>query len=411
MSVKAGPSCCRRWRAGAVVAVAVAVAGTLGATGAGAASPNAREAEAMRWPASAGRIVSAPRASARKALLLTGARAARTRLAARSPSALAVVVRARPCRGAPRIVASVDGRAAIRRRIGTRRWTTLRSRAAVAGAHTVRVRLANPRRAGGCQRGLLVDRVSFLRPAARRPTASPGVSPAALWRPGPRTTWQWQLTGRLDTSVAAQMYDIDLFVNDASVVAGLHAQGRRVVCYLSAGSHEPGRPDSGDFPAAVLGDALDGWPDERWLDIRRLDVLGPIMERRMDLCRQKGFDGVEADNVDAYSNGTGFPLTAAHQLAYNRFLAGAAHARGLSIGLKNDLAQVAQLEPDFDFAINEECFRFSECDLLAPFVRAGKAVFHVEYDLDTASFCAGARQRGFSSMRKSISLDAFREPC
>ena len=82
----------------------------------------------------------------------------------------------------------------------------------------------------------------------------------------------------------------------------------------------------------------------------------------MDLCRQRGFDGVEADNVDGYSNATGFPLTAADQLAYNRFLARAAHARGLSIGLKNDLAQVAELEPDFDFAVNEECFAFSECE-------------------------------------------------
>ena len=408
MSVQAGI----RRRRGAIAALALVVVGTLGTPGVATALPNGREAEAMRVPGSAGRIVAAASASGRKALLLTGARAARTRLAARSGSALTIAVRARRCRGVPRIVASVDGRVVTRRRVAARRWTTLRSRSAVAaGAHTVRIRLANPRRAGGCRRGLLVDRVSFVAPQARRPASGSPSPGAALWRPAPGTTWQWQLSGALDTSVAAQMYDIDLFGNDAGVVAALHAQGRRVVCYLSAGSHEPGRPDSGAFPAAVLGNALQGWPDERWLDIRRLDVLGPIMERRMDLCRQRGFDGVEADNVDGYSNATGFPLTAADQLAYNRFLARAAHARGLSIGLKNDLAQVAELEPDFDFAVNEECFAFSECDLLTPFVRAGKAVFNVEYDLDTASFCADARRRGFSSMRKNLSLDAFREPC
>ena len=406
MSVQAGT----RRRRGAIAALVLVVVATLGTSGVATALPNGREAEAMRVPGSAGRIVTLAGASARRALLLTGSRAARTRLAAPSPSALTIAVRARPCRGVPRIVASVGGRAVIRRPVASRRWTTLRSRSVVrAGAHRVRIRLANPRRARGCRRGLLLDRVSFRPPAAGPPTSSsPG---AALWRPAPGTSWQWQLSGALDTSVAAQMYDIDLFDNDASVVAALHAQGRRVVCYLSAGSHEPGRPDSGDFPAAVLGSALQGWPEERWLDIRRLDVLGPIMERRLDLCRQRGFDGVEADNVDGYANGTGFPLTAADQLAYNRFLARAAHARGLSIGLKNDLAQVAELEPDFDFAVNEECFAFSECELLAPFVRAGKAVLNVEYDLDTASFCADARRRGFSSMRKNLALDAFRAPC
>jgi hypothetical protein len=207
------------------------------------------------------------------------------------------------------------------------------------------------------------------------------------------------------------MYDVDLFDTPASVVADLHAKGRRVVCYLSAGSFEDWRADAGSFPEAVKGDPLDGWPGERWLDIRRLDVLGPIMERRMDLCREKGFDGVEPDNVDGYSNRSGFSLTAADQLAYNRFLARAAHARGLSIGLKNDLGQVAELEPHFDWALNESCYAYRECDLLTPFVAAGKAVFHVEYDLATSQFCADARSRGFMSMRKNWDLGAWRETC
>ena len=40
---------------------------------------------------------------------------------------------------------------------------------------------------------------------------------------------------------------------------------------------------------------------------------------------------------------TGFALTAADQLAYNRFLAATAHALGLAIGLKNDVGQTASL--------------------------------------------------------------------
>ena len=56
------------------------------------------------------------------------------------------------------------------------------------------------------------------------------------------------------------MYDIDLFDNDASVVAALHAQGRKVVCYISVGTWEDWRPDAGDFSAPVMGKGYEGWP-------------------------------------------------------------------------------------------------------------------------------------------------------
>src|SRR5262245_31838598 len=63
------------------------------------------------------------------------------------------------------------------------------------------------------------------------PTASPTPMPTAIsgniWHPAPGTTWQWQLTGLpIDQSFDVAMYDIDLFDNDASVVAALHAKGR-----------------------------------------------------------------------------------------------------------------------------------------------------------------------------------------
>ena len=196
------------------------------------------------------------------------------------------------------------------------------------------------------------------------------------------------------------------------MVGALHARGRHVACYLDAGTLEPGRPDSGDFPAAVVGKELPDWPGEHWLDVRRLDVLGPLLERRLDLCRQKGFDAVEPDNVDAYANDSGFPLTAADQLRFNRFLAAAAHARGLSVGLKNDLDQAAALQPDFDWALDEQCFQYHECDRLQPFVRAGKAVFVAEYELDTGERSARRRaSAGLMAMRKRLSLDAWRETC
>ena len=115
--------------------------------------------------------------------------------------------------------------------------------------------------------------------------------------------------------------------------------------------------------------------------------------------------------MDGYTNNTGFPLTAADQLTYNKFLADAAHARGLSIGLKNDVDQARDLEPWFDWAINEECAAYNECGKLSPFITAGKAVFHVEYALDLDEFCPTTTALGFSSLKKNLDLDAWRQPC
>ena len=155
---------------------------------------------------------------------------------------------------------------------------------------------------------------------------------AVVWIPTPAMSWQWQLTGTIDQSVTAQMFDVDLFDTPATTVASLHAgrpprgllrqrrnlrelASRRVV--VSGGGQGQRRP---------------GWPDEQWLDVRQWSVLQPILEARMDLCRSKGFDGDRADNVDGYSNRTGFPLTAADQLAFNRALASSAHARSFPSG-------------------------------------------------------------------------------
>ena len=231
-----------------------------------------------------------------------------------------------------------------------------------------------------------------------------------IWAPAPHTTWQWQLTTPVRQSVPAQMFDIDLFDNPASVIAALHHRGRHVICYLDAGTYENYRPDAYRFPRSALGKP-NGWPGERWLDIRRLSALEPIMRARLSLCRHKGFDGVEADNVDAYANDTGFPITAADQLTYNRWLARTAHSLSLSIALKNDLDQVPALVRYFDYALDEQCFEYSECAKLQPFVRAHKAVFEVEYNRSPASFCAQANALGFMSMRKTLDLDASREVC
>jgi hypothetical protein len=244
--------------------------------------------------------------------------------------------------------------------------------------------------------------------------AKPSVSHAesSWWVPAQSTTWQWQLNGEpVDQSVEAQMYDIDLFENSAEVVSSLHSQGRHVICYLDAGTWEEWRPDAGEFPKSVLGNVVTGYPNERWLDISDLSAIEPIMKARLEMCKQKGFDGVEADNVEGYELETGFPLTAAEQLTYNKWLASTAHSLGLSIALKNDRNQVSELEPYFDFALDEECFQSEECGKLVPFIDAGKAVFEVEYNLAPSEFCEQANAAGYMAMKKEVSLSPARTPC
>ncbi len=242
------------------------------------------------------------------------------------------------------------------------------------------------------------------------PASAPTSRSHPIWQPKPGLTWQWQLTEPVDASVDAQVYDIDGTENSAAVVSTLHAAGRKVICYVNVGADESFRPDAKRFPSSVIG-LSNGWPGERWLDVRQLRVLRPIIAARFATCAAKGFDGIEADNVDGYQNDSGFPLTAADQLAYNRMLAALAHADGLAIGLKNDLDQVPQLVSAFDFAVNEQCAEYSECETLKPFIAAGKAVFHVEYDLPLSEFCPQTTGLGLSSMRKNTSLDAPRWPC
>ncbi|GAA1269957.1 hypothetical protein GCM10009665_67950 [Kitasatospora nipponensis] len=246
-------------------------------------------------------------------------------------------------------------------------------------------------------------------PGTTTPTGSAPVT-GAYWHPTPGQAWQWQLSGTVDQSVNAPVYDIDGFENDASVVAALHAKGRKVVCYINAGSWEDFRPDAAAFPASVRGSG-NGWKGEKWFDIRQVDVLRPLLGKRFDMCKEKGFDAVEPDLMDAYANNSGFPVTADQQLTYNRMIAQLAHERGMGVALKNDLDQIPALVGDFDFAVNEQCAEYQECDKLTPFIKAGKAVLHVEYSVPTNQFCAQSNQLDLSSMEKHLELDAWRQTC
>jgi hypothetical protein len=271
----------------------------------------------------------------------------------------------------------------------------------------------------------------------------PPVPCHTCWQPGLRTRWQYQLqgkrryraTGGINTGITTvpftggppvgpDAFDIDLYVDseisgdddtvDTAAVDAIHQAGGRAVCYVDAGTWERWRPDADSFPDSVKG-KKNGWPGERWLDIRRADVLLPLMEARVALCAQGGFDAVEFDNVDGAFNKTGFPLKPDDQLAYNAALANIAHAHALSVGLKNDVdaGQVEALLPYFDFSVDEQCFQYRECSVLQVFVEAGKPVFNVEYHGSPSDFCPAMNDVydfNSSAKRKSL-LDEPWAPC
>ncbi|WP_460908520.1 endo alpha-1,4 polygalactosaminidase [Paraburkholderia jirisanensis] len=221
------------------------------------------------------------------------------------------------------------------------------------------------------------------------PTAA-SRSATAHWIPGQADTWQWQLSGAINTTYPVHVYDIDLFDAPQSTIDKLTAQGRKVVCYFSAGSAENWRPDYAKFVASDKGKGLDGWAGERWVDTRSVNVRN-IMQARLDLAVSKGCNGVEPDNVDGYTNAPGFPLDSSTQADFNLFIARAAHARGLAVALKNDLEQIDTLGASFDFAVNEQCHQVNECAGYDAFVASGKAVFNAEYASKYVQDTKGAR--------------------
>ena len=238
-------------------------------------------------------------------------------------------------------------------------------------------------------------------------TAGEPVS-ATVVAPEAGAAWQWQITDAINTTPDVPTYDVDLFdITDADYEQ-LRADGRVIICYFSAGSYEPWKDDAHLFPEDAIGRPLSGWPDERWLDHTQTAVRD-VMAARLDRAVERGCDGVEPDNVTAHHNRTGFGITYTEQLAYNRWLADEAHRRGLSVALKNDVEQVADLIDWFDFTVNEECMAWDECDTLQPFVDAGKAVLHVEYvdnwdDAPALNTTVCGANPGFSSIIKGWDL-------
>jgi hypothetical protein len=285
-------------------------------------------------------------------------------------------------------------------------------------------------------------------------TERTGPTGAAAITPPPEARWQYQLqasrkgseeSGRIAVDVCSPppaggecvspaVINFDLYLDERgpgvdskpnrAAVDALHERGGYAICYVDAGGIENYRPDYPRFRRwhrrhghALLGKPFSKrFPEERWANIggpRQRTFLLRMMDARTALCAQAGFDAIEYDVVEAWASGervTGWKVSYRDQLAYNRGLAAAAHRHGLAAGLKNDLGQVDDLVDDFDFAINEECFTYDECERLRPFIDAGKPVFHVEYSRSRGRFCAHTEGLGFNSIRKPPNFTLFAQP-
>lgn len=229
--------------------------------------------------------------------------------------------------------------------------------------------------------------------------------------------WHWQLSSDFDASDIAllpekKVFDLDGELTSAETVAALHALGPdvKVICYFDAGVYEDYRSDAQAFVDAGLADGPPdiGWEGSYWIDIRKLDALMPLLERRMkEWCRDKGFDAIEPDETEVWANWNeqlpDDPITLEENNAFHQAIAAMAHGLGLSVGLKGNNTEAEILEPLYDWALTEQCWEYEECTFFRDsFVAAGKAVFAVEYDADPD--CALSNEYRINASKRDLDL-------
>ncbi len=249
--------------------------------------------------------------------------------------------------------------------------------------------------------------------------ASAPITSGSWTRFTPETSWTWQLLGDTDTSYDVDVYVLDMFQQlSGDVIERLHAQDKKAICYFSAGTFEPWRPDAHLFANVPMGNEHYAYASEIWLDVRSPETA-KVMANRMDMAVELGCDGVELDNVDAFVADTGLNITYDEQLQYQRLLANEAHKRNLTVALKNAVEMIPDVADYFDLAINEVCMVWNECGTYQAIINAGKPVFHVEYDQDLvtdttarAAMCAESAQLNMRTLVMPKALDgSFRISC
>lgn len=251
--------------------------------------------------------------------------------------------------------------------------------------------------------------------APSNPTPEQPTPTNTLIRPG--VSFFWPIGGSVNVTTVKndkgtqKLVDFDSFSNSnaKNTISQLKALGNvHVVCYFSAGTAEDWRSDYRQFTASDKSKQLDDWEGEYILDTRSANVR-TIMANRIKTMKDTGCDGIEPDNVDGYSYGSGFPLTRQTALDYLDFLQKTAHDNGMTVALKNSGDLVTSTLPSgkkvteaFDWALIEECYKYKECDAYRPFVQAGKAAVIVEYD--SSINCSDANSKNYDAYRMDLNL-------
>lgn len=246
----------------------------------------------------------------------------------------------------------------------------------------------------------------------------PEKNAATWWQPVAGVTFDWDLANISATDTfSTDVVDVDAFETSKATVDALHAKGKKVIAYVSVGTLENYRPDSALLPSSVIGKIYPEWPDERWLDIHHLDSLKPWLISRFTMIRQKGFDAIEPDNLDAYENETGFDISITDTKAFCTYLITLAHSMGLGIGQKNVSELTDDFSSSFDWALTEDAFDQGWQDDMLPYITKNKPVFVTEYTdkMTQANFqstvCPAAKTKKYSAVLKKRDLSKWSYFC
>ncbi|VUC28746.1 unnamed protein product [Clonostachys rosea] len=259
-----------------------------------------------------------------------------------------------------------------------------------------------------------------------------------VWQPAVASKFDITLNGAVDIStVQSDIFDLDLFENtgntidlskvDKTKIDALHNKGVKVICYFSGGSYEDWRPDAKSFKSSDLGNGLEGWEGENWLNLKS-DNVAAIMKQRIAVAATAGCDAIDPDNMDGYDNSNGLGLTEQDTVNFfKNVLYPAAQEAGLALGLKNGGSVVEDVLPYTQFQVNEQCSEYSECGDFSPFIKAGKPVFHIEYpngESETPKILSGSSLNTyctkdgsgtdltkFSTVLKLMNLNTFTQFC
>jgi hypothetical protein len=217
-----------------------------------------------------------------------------------------------------------------------------------------------------------------------------GPSPRALRLPPANAAFDYQLGGAYAPLEGVEVVARDRTERPAPV--GYN------ICYVNGFQVQPGEESFwlDDHPDLVLRDAsgepvIDVDWDELLIDVStpdKRDAVVDIVAEWIEGCAAAGFDAVEIDNLDAFTRSEGL-LVEDDAVATMAMFSEAAHAAGLAIAQKNAAELVRRrFELGTDFAVAEECNRYSECGVYVE--GYDDLVFVIEYRrADFEDGCAG----------------------